>query len=424
MGLDNKDVALMQEIMSTFEKIGCSTTNIKSLAGRGPNQTTVLAMTHIHDLGRKAIERDFLDVAASATASLKTVGISAIQKTGGEGLASHYIFEIGKLSVQKQDWYVLGNALDGLKELLCEAVLAKINIHSEPTTTLEHIGRLSVLSVQNGLDKNALQPSLFPIFPERSIERVARIALKLKNEEYPQGETYYREQYSKDILSRLIHTIGAIAISSSKQHSVLTLGRVVDCLMDVAILMMKERFKTLEEGYKTELSRVVMILKRAYYEIAGYSFDNEWFLPLPREISDAITSIAVFALESQKGITIECLDALHEMSLGMIKRDKYGYDVARCAARMGVVGVFALGKNESLVVDKAAEMLADFDKKYVQNSPSPQEGVHLDEIKKLYERSNAEQVVMNETEAFGSLYKTIKLTDIDSFIKLYEQKCA
>ncbi|MCJ7424606.1 DUF2254 domain-containing protein [Candidatus Bathyarchaeota archaeon] len=422
MGLDNKDAALMQEIMNTFKKIGCSTTNIKSLAHSGPNLTTNLVMTHIRNLGRMAIERDFFDASVSAIASLKTVGITAIQKTRGEGLASHYVLEIGKSGVQKRDWYVSSNALSALRELLCEAVSARIDIHSEPTVILEHIEELSILSIQKGLDKNTLQLSLFPMFPEFSIQKVVWIALRLKNEEYPEIETYPREQYSKNVLSRLIQTIGGIAIFSSKQHSPLTLGWVVDCLTDITLLMIKEKFKALKEGYKTEVLRVVTILKTAYLEIAGYSFDNEWFLPIPGEISDAITSIAVFALESQKEVTIECLDALHEMCLGMIKRDKLGYDVARCAARMGTIGAFALSKNESIVVDKAVEMLTDFDKNYLQDSPSPQKGEYIGEIKRLYEHFNTEYVMMEETEAFGSLYKTIEPTNIDSFIKLYEQK--
>lgn len=420
IGLDNKDASLMQEILHALEDIGCSTTSLKAV--NGPNHMTNLAMAHIRDFGLMALEKSFADVATMAIASLKTVSLLTIQKTNSEGLASDYIFEIGEKGVQRNDWYVLGVALNQLKELLLGAVSFKVAIHAAPTQILEHIGKLSILGTQNGIDHWALQTSLFTMMPEYSIQAIAWAALQLKNEEYAQIETHSREEYSKGIIAKLIQTISSIATVSSRAHSSHTLGSSVDCLLDITLLMIKEKFKTIPEGFKTEILLVVEALKASYLPIAVYSSDKEWHLSIPAEIGDALTSIAVFAMESQKEVTIECLDTLHQVCLIMVKHDKWGYDVARLAARIGVIGAIATNRNESVVAEKAATLLADFDKNYLQYSPNPQKGEHIDEIKSLHKRFEKDFTMYEKTEAYSELYKNIKSTDIKSFIEVYEQK--
>ncbi len=422
IGLDNKDAALMQEVLHVFERIGCSTTSLKVADGSTPHVTN-LAMTHIRDLSIMSFERDFVDVSTLGIDSLKTVSISSIQRNGDEGLASDYIFEIGRMGVQKNSWYVLAVALNQLKELFYGAVFFKLDVHGAPTRLLKHITKLAVLGIQKKLDRYALQTSLFTILPEYSIRKAAWAALKLKNEEYPQIETHSREEYSKDIMSKLVRTIGGIAIVSSEAHSTHTLRSAVDCLLDITLLMIKEEFKTIQEGFKTEILRVIKTMERSYLAIAGYSFDEEWFLSAPSEIGDAITSIAAFAIESQKEVTEECLQALDKMCLNMIKRDKGGYDVARLASRIGVVGAIALSKNESLVAEKAATLLANFEKIYLQDSPSPQRREYIDEMMSLHKKFKKENYIMvGNTQTYSDLYNKIETTDIDDFVKLFDQK--
>lgn len=71
---ENKDVPLMREIVSTFEEIGCLTTQIKSISMFGGNQLTATSVWNIHDLGKKAIEKDFADVVARSLSALKKLG--------------------------------------------------------------------------------------------------------------------------------------------------------------------------------------------------------------------------------------------------------------------------------------------------------------------------------------------------------------
>lgn len=145
-------------------------------------------------------------------------------------------------------------------------------------------------------------------------------------------------------------------------------------------------------------------------------------MPSPTEIINSITSVASFALESQKDVTVKCLEALHEMTLRMIKRDKLGYDVARDAARIGVIGAIALSKNESFIADKAAELLANFNENYLRDSPSPHDNKQIEEMQQLHKNLFTNLMTSSEPRMFGTLYKTIQPNTIEEFIKLYEQK--
>jgi hypothetical protein len=414
LGLDNKDTALMQEVLYAFTEIGCLTTELKS-SECYPPQSTNLVFTHIRDLGMKALEQDFVDVSTIAMESMKKVGYSAIQKNGGEGLSSDYIFEMGKAGIQKNSWYMLSIALIQLKDLLYGFVLFKGNVYASGRI-LKFIDKLASLSMENRMNHWAIQTSLFTLLPEYSIQKVAFAALKAKNEEYPEKETFQREEFSKEIMNQLVRAIGNIANTSSKLHSAHILGSSIDCLLDLSLLMLNEKFKSLTEGFKEELLIVIKIMKSAYIHIAGYSFDEEWFLSAPSEIGDAVTTIAVLALEFAKDITDGGLEALNEMCLSMIKRDKSGYGVSRLAARIGVIGAVALSKNETQIAEKAATLLANFEASYQANSLEPRKGETIRQLKGLHKNRSY------RTGKYLDVYQNLEDSNIESFIKLVPQK--
>ena len=181
--------------------------------------------------------------------------------------------------------------------------------------------------------------------------------------------------------------------------------------------MLNEKFVSIKEGFKEELLLVIENMKTAYIPIAGYSFDEEWHLLIPSEIGDAITTISVFALESTKEITDRGLETLNEMCLSMIKRDKWGYDVSRLAARIGVIGTVALSKNEIKITEKAATMFAGFEASYQANSPKPQKGEAIEEMRNLL---NEKMLFHNET--YLNVYQKLENSSIEEFIKLLPQK--
>jgi len=423
IAFDNKDISLLQEIIKAFEEIGCSTTDIKPISPfGGPNLSTSLIMSHICSLGSKAIQKGFFDVSAQAVFSIKTIGALAIQKTNGEGLASDKILDIGILAIGKGDWFVLSHAFEGLKELLANAVFKRINIHKEPSMILENIEKLATLGTPSNLAYNALQSSFFPILPEFSIQKVSWICFQIKNEKYPKIETNPREEYCKTVMSKLMQTLGKIAVLAAKKRSLRLLRRIVDYILKITISMLKEKFITIKEGFSHEVLNVVDYLKSSYLLIASYAFDSGLHTSLPSEISDVITSIAIYALEvGQTEIVDHCLEALQHMSANFVGRDNYGYDVARCAGRMGIIGTYALHRKENNLSDKAAELLANFDQIYLQKSPSPHDRLHIDEISGLHKRFQTDPLTF-ETEAYGSLFMKVSSKVLDRFTKLYEKK--
>lgn len=155
-------------------------------------------------------------------------------------------------------------------------------------------------------------------------------------------------------------------------------------------------------------------MKGAYIRIAGYAFDKDWYLCIPSEIGDAITSISVVALESQKDIIDAGLDALNTMCLTMIKRDRSGYDVSRLAARIGVIGAIALERRETQIAEKATTLLVNFEATYQANSPEPHKGLTIDELISLHK----ETIVFQATEKYLDFYKKLDYSHIESFIQL------
>lgn len=424
IAIDNKDTALLQEIIIAFEEIGSSTTEIKPISVfSGSNQSTKLAIWNIGSLGTKAIHNDFPDVAVQATRSLKKIGELAIQKTGDDGLASEKISEIGILAVLKGDWFITNNAFEGLKELLFNAVAKRINVHKEPSRILQQIEKIAKLGIETGLEHWAFT-SLFPILPEYSIQKVSRIAFHVKNEEYPKIETSSREGYSKEIVSRLMETLGKIAIWTSQKNSLFLLGESIDCILRITLSMLKEKLITIENGYNDVICKVIGDLSRAYTVSMTHLLNTEGHSPVPDDITDAVTSIAIYALEEGKeDITIYCVKALHHMCLSIVERDKYGYDTARCAGRIGVIGAYALYKSKSKIVSESLNMLMNFNEVYSSKSLSPQDNLHIDEIRSIYKRFNTEHPLpIEEVESYGNLFKDVSSAILDEFVDLYEKK--
>jgi len=262
------------------------------------------------------------------------------------------------------------------------------------------------------------------MLPEDSIQKVAQMALQIKNEKYPEIQTRSREEYSKEVISRLMKTLGRIAIWTSKKSSLILLGYSVDHILGIALLMLKEKLITFKEGYKEEILRAIDYLKKSYKLSATYLYDTEVHSPVPKEISDAITSIAFCSMDvEQKEVTIHCLEALYHMCVSVVEHDKYGYDVARCAGRIGVIGAYALHKGEGEISDKSVDLLVNFDKSYLTKSPNPQDRSHIEEMRQLHKRFNTDYYVPSmRGEVYGDFFKKVTSRTLDKLADLYEKK--
>jgi hypothetical protein len=382
---------------------------------------TVLAIDNLSNLSKKAIENNLFDTSAQSVDAIMKIGSMAITKTQGDGLASDKIFDIGILAVLKKDWYVASYALNSLKELLFSAVSSKINIYREPSNILEYIENLSKLSIKNGLGHHAFTTALFPILPEHSIDKVGWMAFHIKNEKFPKIETVGREKYCKDIISRLLKTLGEISAHAADKGDLIIVGACVDSILRITILALKEEFITIEEGLRDELKEAVSSLKRTFLMTQSY-LKQKIMSPVPSEIIDAITSIAIFSLETYKDmaslneVVSHCLKILHQICTLTIGTDVYGYDVTRYAGRIGVIGSYALYKDKEDIASLAVGYLHAFNKQYLLKSPNPRKGLHLKTLVHIYEKFNSNHVLPSEVEAYGELFKKVPKTFIDTII--------
>ncbi len=422
VALENKDTLLLQETILAFEILGKATTDIKSMSVfGGPSLQTGLTLLHIGSLGIKAMENDFADTAADSIKSLTNIGLLAIQKTGGDGLASSKITEIGFSAITRENWFVVNHTFNGLKKLLLYAVINRVDVNSEPYSICEEIEKLVSASIKRGLGLYAFT-SLFPAITEDSIEKVVEAAIKIKNEEYAETETHYREEYSKEVISRVNETVGNINNLFSEKGELMLVHMATESMLRIASILMNEKLKTEKDDYNDEIEQIIRALNRSYIFTLSYLLNSNVHASAHENVADAVASIGVKALENEKESIAECcLEALHNMCTSLIKEDKYGYDVARCAERIVIIGMYALHKKRQKIVDIAVAMLCDFEKKYLSESPSPKEGIYIEELRKRYEVMNSERYsLLGENKTYVQIFKEIPETTLNDFELLFE----
>ncbi|MGD0177670.1 MAG: hypothetical protein ABSC50_12695 [Candidatus Bathyarchaeia archaeon] len=413
IAFDNKDTQLLQETIRTLEKVGISTAEIKPLSRiSGSNQSTKLAIWHVHDLGEQAIRGGLWDGAAQAVLSIRNIGIQAIKQTGDESLASNRILPLGKGAIAGREWHLTNISISALSELLFQSVLAKTSIYADPTNIMEAIEQLGILALDKGLNEFALI-SLFTPVSQTSLGRTVYAALKVKNEEYPIIETAAREGYVKEVVSRLLECIHKIGLAASKNNSPVVLHNIFDCVAGIMDLLFKEKFTTAKDGFREELLEAIGTVSSSYIIRSGDI--HPWFV---WGGEDVLTELAFAALsQGQDEISTACEKSVLGIANTLIEIDKHGYDSPRLASRIAVIGVFALHKSNKGVAQECANDLAGFDKKYMKRSPSPRPMLHIKTMHEDYEKSKEDwrrdqkweeafcQVTEDELKSFEDLFR-------------------
>jgi len=410
IAFDNEDVSLLQEIIKAFEDVGCSTAEIKPISDdSGPNQATALAVWYIDELGVKAIDKSLWDVVSQAIRSIMNIGTAAIRKAGEDALASDKILNLGIRATKQGKWVVTNVASGALKELLLPSALARVSVHGDPSRIMKDIEKLSISAVEVGLGWQALT-GLFPIMPEYSIQKVAWAALTIKNESYPKMETHRREEYTKDITSKLMETLEKIGMKAAENHSRMLMQHVVEAIEGIAILLVKEKFLTLKEGFDQELVGAIKALQDMHL--------------LSREDSlsttvRALTAVAFCSLDVRKDeMAIRSVNALLSASVKAIEWDKYGYESARLASKIAMIGSYALHLANEALAKECADRLVEFDSTYLKESPSTHDRLHIEEMQETRRQMRDETNYFDKT--YGSSYREVSETTLDRFKELYE----
>ena len=238
----------------------------------------------------------------------------------------------------------------------------------------------------------------------------------MRNEEHSTILPAIREGYVKQVVSRLLDSISKIGLAAAKTQSALTLNYIIDCLGGIAELLFKEKFLTIKTGFHEELLQTISVVGRLYFIRAGRV--QPWFVWGGEEV---LTDLAFSALDAgQDEITVTCVKSILNVSTRLIPLDKYGYDAPRLASRIAVIGVYALHKSNMTVAQFCADDLAEFDKKYLKDSPRPHPMLHIETMREEYEESKEDwrreekwkeafcQATETEVKNYESLFKEIR----------------
>ena len=372
----NEDVSLLQEVIKAFEKIGCATTEIRVISSAtGSNQITSLSNNYISQIGLKSIKEELWDVTAQSVRSLGQVGISASQKNLWDNVAeiSDGICKIGVFSALKREWFVVYISNGELARLAIRSIINKSDYFDAVVPIIENIEKLSVKSIEN-IKSNTVgtvSPIIGPA-SDVSAKEMVKAALNVKNKEYLEIETRWREEYAKDVISKIIDTLRAIGVSAAKTQSWIVLNYTNDTLIDIGLICIGEKFVTFKENLEDELINLVNSLWIIYTACEAFSSSS------PSKISESLAILGINCVEIElKKVTSEIISVLLYMALHTMKFDRYGGNSSRIASKIGLIGVFSMEKKDDVIVEECLETLIKFDKEYIKSYPEPKHQQHL-----------------------------------------------
>jgi len=298
MALKNEDAFLLREILKAFEKIGCITAEIEVISsGNGSNHITGLSSYHIHQIGLKSIEEKLQDVAAQSVISLGKIGVRASRKNLWATVAviSSEIHEIGAISASRKEWLVVNVSNEELSRLAIHSISNHLYYFGIVDLIIEDIEKLSSMSIENikGLDADAAVSPIIAPLSDVSAKEMVRAALNIKNEKYPKIETRQREEYVKDIISKIIATLCSIGINAAKFQSWGVLNYTNDTLREIGLICVDETFITFKENLEEELINLSDSLEEIYMSCKDFSS------PLPSKISESLAILGIRCIENE-----------------------------------------------------------------------------------------------------------------------------
>lgn len=415
----NDDVSLLQEVTKAFETIGCATTEIGVISSAtGSNQITGLSGYYIHQIGMKATKGELWDVAAQAVRSLGEIGITASKKNLWSTIAviSNEIYKIGVISSLKKEWFVVQISNGELARLAIQSIIGKLHYFGAVVPIIEDIEKLSVTSIENikGLNAEIMVGPIIGPLSDVSAKEMVKAALYLKNGDYPKIETAWREEYAKDVVSKIIDTLRAIGLSAAKNQSWIALNYANDTLREIGLICIGEKFVTFEENLNEKLIDLVNSLEEIYTECGDFSS------PLPPKISESLAILGINSVENKlERITSKIISNLYYMALHTLRFDKYGYDASRIASKIDLIGVFGMEKKDDAVVGECLDKLIKFDKEYVKSYPGSEHQQHLKSLEGGYKHFKEVKGIESDYE---QLFSKISGESLPKFKNLYNER--
>ena len=419
----NEDVSLLQEIIKTFEKIGCATTEIRVISSvTGSNQVS-LSGYYIYQIGLKSINEELWDVAVQSVRSLGQIGVNASQKNLWINVVgtSDKIYEIGVFSALKGEWFVVNTSNRELAKLAIGSIINKLDYFGAVVPIIKDIEKLSVESIGNIKGLNAIS-AISPIIGTSSnvsAKEMVKAALYVKNEEYPEIETHWREKYAKDVISKIINTLHTIGVSAAKTKEWIVLNDTNYTLCDIGLICIGEKFVTFKENLEKELINLVDSLGKLYVACEAFSS------PALSIISESLAILGInCVVYKREKITSKIISNLLDMALHTMKFDKY--DAHRITSKIGLIGVFGMEKKDDVVVEECLETLIKFDREYLKSYPESKPQQHLKSLEVGYKRYKERGCIVvshyDQIVSYDQLFSIISAESLHKFKSLYNTR--
>jgi len=412
IAFQNEDTLLFAELMKSIEAIGISTLVKPSQTFGVASDAASLAVSHIHDIGFQALHRNLLDVAIQAIKSIKNLGTKSLEIEKTDSLAAEKLFHLGSSIIDTQDIYPIQITLNALKELLIHSVQGEVSVFMS-RQIMTPLCDLSVKAIDNKISYKAFS-FLFPIKLENSLLTVVQEVLKVKNGTYPIMNTRKYEEYTREIVSELLVVIDRIAAKAAAKDSPVLLNQIVDCVGEIAKLLVNEKFKTYRDGFHDELMQAIELL-------------SDWVIVRQRGMpriawdgSDPLTMLALVSVDyGLDNIATECEKAIMKKCVQLISVDSSRNYAPEFASRITVIGVYANCNGKTSLATHCVDDLVTFEGEYLNQSGTKEEIDGIIRASKI--RDRIIRIGLDDA-SWEEKYNNLPTKCIDDFDKLHTTK--
>jgi len=357
--IEKNDIIFLRQIISSFGELGISLTKIPELQYSMEPPWPVTRQIHsLSRIGKQSIQNGMWDGVIDSINNLGDIGIACLQMYKKDGYASHNILEIGKKVILARESITLSHiSYQSLR--LIQHMIAYKSDDTRLRMTIEGL-RDFFVNVQRAQIQNLTSYSLFFNTPnEISIRTCVEQAFLVINEEFPQIETKWREDFEKSVVSSLIDLLGNVGIANKVQDAIIT-KYCAENLTTIAHRCLEQTFHTVNNGHEDEVASIIRFLHRMHqYDTENNSFSDE--IPL------RLAEVAIICIENNlEDLSKKCIETISKIAHQSLKVDKYGYESNRMLRQLNLVGCAAIEMNHQSTIDAISETIAKFDEEYMK----------------------------------------------------------
>lgn len=358
-GLQNNDHIFLEDVIHVIGKLGITfLQNTKPLGSTyETNHLVTLSIYYLQDVATSASKNELWDIAASAIKEIGNIGRNVLSNYHNDHLAIHYMLPIAKFAIQKNEFYLPKIVTEQSFEIvqhMIRNVLDHNTIESEIEDITEMLNDLATSRVSK-LSFTFLFSDISKIGPIPCVLE----CLHIKNTEYEQIETHFREELEKHVVSSLINLVGNVGKKAIESGDVVFANTCADCLVLISGLIVKEKFITIQEKHADELKNILSKLTALHY------YDDRIHTSYDTDIVERIVEVILYCLKNEyEDIAKHGIIIVSNLAGKVLLKDESGYSAIRTLRKLDIIGCYGVTENNYKISELVAEKYLDFEKKF------------------------------------------------------------